>query len=53
MQGTNKHTWHNSVAAPGETNCIHCYLNAGFFDKLNKVISSSQPKTHFFFDIVD
>ncbi len=38
---------------PGEKNCIHCSLNAGFFGKLNKVIISSQPKTHFFHDIVD
>ncbi len=46
MPGTNKHTCTN-------TNCIHCSLKAGFFGKLNKVIFPSQPKTHFFGDIVD
>jgi len=30
---------------PGKTNFIHCSLNAGFFGKLKKVISPSQPKT--------
>ncbi len=37
---------------PGKTNCIHCLRNAGFFRKLNKVIFLSQPKTHFFRDIL-
>ncbi len=37
---------------PGKTNCIHCLHNAGFFGKLNKVIFPSQPKTHFFRDIL-
>ncbi len=37
---------------PGKTNCIHCSRNAGFFGKLNKVIFPSQPKTHFFRDIL-
>ncbi len=37
---------------PEKTNCIHCLCNAGFFGKLNKVILPSQPKTHFFRDIL-
>ncbi len=37
---------------PGKTNCIHCSCNTGFFGKLNKVIFPSQPKTHFFGDIL-
>ncbi len=37
---------------PGKANCIHCLRNAGFCGKLNKVIFPSQPKTHFFRDIL-
>ncbi len=37
---------------PGKTNCIHRLRNAGFFGKLNKIIFPSQPKTHFFKDIL-
>ncbi len=37
---------------PGKTNYIHCSRNAGCFGKLNKVIFPSQPKTHFFRDIL-
>ncbi len=37
---------------PGKTNCIHCLRNAGFLGKLNKVIFLSQPKTHYFRDIL-
>ncbi len=37
---------------PQITNCIHCLRNAVFFGKLNEVIFPSQPKTHFFRDIL-
>ncbi len=50
-----KHSSTNTLeklAAPKKTNCIHCSHNAGFFGKLNKVIFPSQPKTHFFRDIL-
>ncbi len=47
----NKHTW-ETLLLPGKTNCFHCLRNAGFFGKLNKVIVPSQPKTHFFRDIL-
>ncbi len=36
-----KHTWETPLL-PRKTNCIHCSRNAGFFRKLNKIIS--QPK---------
>ncbi len=42
----------NSIAAPEKTNYIHCSRNAGLFGKLNKVIFPSQPKTHFFRDVL-
>ncbi len=47
----NEHTW-KTLLLPRKTNCIHCLRNAGFFRKLNKVIFPSQPKTHFFRDIL-
>ncbi len=50
MTGTNKHT--KLCCFPGKTNCIHCTHNSRFFGKLNKVIFPSQPKTHFFGDIL-
>ncbi len=30
---------------PGKTNCIHCLRNAGFFGKLNKVLSLTTKNT--------
>ncbi len=47
---TNKHT--KLCCFPGKTNCIHCTHDSRFFGKLNKVIFPSQPKTHFFGDIL-
>ncbi len=47
----NKHIWETPLL-PGKTNCIHRLRNAGFFGKLNNVIFPSQPKTHFFRDIL-
>ncbi len=47
-----QHTLEKLFCCPGKTNCIHCSRNAGFFGKLNKIIFPSQPKTHFFRDIL-
>ncbi len=47
----NKHTWETPLLP--RKNKLHHYLhNARFFGKLNKVIIPSQPKTHFFRDIL-
>ncbi len=45
----NKHNWEK---LSWKTNCIHVLHNVGFFGKLNKVLFPSQPKTHFFSDIL-
>ncbi len=46
----NKHTWETPLL-PWK-NKLNCLRNVGFFGKLNKVIFPSQPKTHFFRDIL-
>ncbi len=48
----NKHTCETPLLPRKKTNCIHCSCNAVFFGKLNKVIFPSQPKAHFFRDIL-
>ncbi len=47
-----KKTLEKLCCCPEKTNYIHGLCNAGFFGKLNKVIFHSQPKTHFFRDIL-
>ncbi len=42
----------NSIAAPEKQTISTVHITVGSFGKLNKVIFSSQPKTHFFRDIL-
>ncbi len=42
----------NSVAAPEKQTAFTVHVTLGSFGKLNKVIFPSQPKTHFFRDIL-
>ncbi len=52
LNETKLNTLEKLCCCPGKTNCIHGSRNTGFFGKLNKVIFPSQPKTHFFRDIL-
>ncbi len=47
----NKHL-RNSIAAPEKQTISTVHVTVGCFGKLNKVIFPSQPKTHFFRDIL-
>ncbi len=51
-RGSSTNTLQKLCCCPGKTNCIHSFRDAGFFGKLNKVFFPSQPKTHFFRDIL-
>ncbi len=42
----------NSIAAPEKQTISTVHVTVGCFGKLNKVIFPSQPKTHFFRDIL-
>ncbi len=42
----------NSIAAPEKQTISTVHVTVGSFGKLNKVILTSQPKTHFFRDIL-
>ncbi len=52
IKRSSTNTFEKLRCCPGKTNCIHRLRNAGFFGKLNNVIFPSQPKTHFFRDIL-
>ncbi len=52
VKRSSTNTLEKLCCCPGKTNFIHSLCDAGFFGKLNKVIFPSQPKTHFFWDIL-